>query len=344
MLNKLMVVDVSACVHTGDASEFFKDRMSFNVPVGGIHYLMRQVCNCLNLRDGLVLCFDSPSKKATISSSYKSGRPQKPIVYNQLELLYQELPRCGIACEKYRGYEADDIVDWAVQQWVDKVTEIQIVGNDHDLLHSVQNKVWFKSVSVKNSVVQRGNFEREADKTYTVFNTISAKKALCGCKSDTIPSIELENGMQGKELYDRFCKFLVEQKIFCSYENTTDPGLLIAFAKFSKLFTPKDLQTLQKRIRLVYPARCPEEVEILPVTREMVDWSRLYHFLAMVGDRDSLHSLGCSTSVTLTEEEKQRMYDRANRLKNGEYAADRNVPFYTPVLQELSFDIFEREV
>lgn len=342
----LIVIDVSACVHTGAASKFFKDRVSFNVPVGGIHFLMRQICNCLNLGIMFVLCFDSPSKKAASNSGYKAGRVPKPVVYNQLEFLYQELPKCSIVCEKHRGYEADDIVDWAVQQWVGKYESIQIVGNDHDLLHSVQNGVWFKSITPNCSVVLRGNFEEEADKTRTVFNTISAKKALCGCKSDSVPSIELENGMRGKELYDRFCKFLVDENILCSYKNTTDPNLLLVFAKRSGLFTSKDFMNLQRRVKLIYPAPCPDGVKITPNCDSRIDLTSLYRFLAMVGDKESLRGLGCRSSVTLTEEEKKCMYDMANRLKSGEYAADRNMPFgdSTPVLKEIGIDFFEREV
>lgn len=262
-----------------------------------------------------------------------------------MELLYQELPKCGIVCEKYQGYEADDIVDWAVQQYRKNYTEVQIVGNDHDLLHSVQDKVWFKSVNPNCSMVYRGNFETEADKSYTVFNTISAKKVLCGCHSDSIPSITLKNGMCGKELYDLFRKFLVDNNIFCSYANTTSPRLLLVFAKNSGVFTNEDFLELQRRIKLVYPSKCPDDVVIRPNQGRNIDISALYRFLSLVGDRDSLHSFGGSSFTHLTEEEKKRMYDLSNRLKTGEYAADKNIPFTpTPVLKSMSIDLFEREV
>lgn len=345
-MKRLQIFDVSACVHTGNSADYFYDRMSYGVPVGGIHYLMRQICNAYNNGDDFILCFDSPSKKGCSIAGYKSGRIAKPSVYAQLELLYERLPVCKICCEKYYGYEADDIIAWAVEQHKASYDEIQIVGNDHDLVHSVQDRVWFRSICPSSGPVYRSGFEETADSTYTMFNTISAKKVLVGCKSDSIPSITLQNGMRGKELYELFCKFIRICKIKVSYESTTNPELLRIFAKYSKCFTEKDLQLLDSRIDLVYPSTCPEEIIIQVNNSSSLSLAEMFRFLSMVNDWESLNSLGTKCNFPLLEEEKAILYNLARKLKSGEYAAEKNIPHSstTPVLKSMSFDLFEREV
>lgn len=343
-MNNLNVIDVSAVVYTGASSPRFSERTSFGYPVGGIHYLMRQLCVSLGSYDAVVLCFDSPTKKQELLSAYKEGRVRRPEVYSQLEFLYGGLMSCGIACEKYEGFEADDVADWAVKQNLGRYTEIVIVGNDYDLLHSVQSGVRFKSIRKGISCIYPANFEEFADPgSYTKFNTISAKKTLCGCKSDGVPALVLENGMKGLEIYNAFLTFLTEREICCTYANTANWKLLAVFAKNSGLFTGNDFRKLLERIQIIYPAECPEGVVIEPVTNRDVVQEKFAKFLTLVNDTDSLRCMSLKR-VQLSEDDKQQMFDRSKRLKTGEYAADNNLEHQPKVgIHSLSLDAFERE-
>lgn len=343
-MNNLNVIDVSAVVYTGATAPRFSERTSFGYPVGGIHYLMRQLSVSFGSYDATVLCFDSPTKKQELLATYKAGRVKRPDVYSQIEFVYESLLSCGIACEKYDGFEADDIVDWTVKQNLGKYTEIVIIGNDYDLLHSVQPGVRFKSIRRGVSCIFSANFEEFADPgSYTKFNTISAKKVLCGCKSDGVPAMVLENGMKGIEIYNAFLNFLKERKINCTYANTVNWKLLGVFAKNSGLFTPADFNEMLKRVELVYPAECPAGVEIEPVWYRNADQEKLRKFLTLVNDTDSLRCLALKR-VQLGEADKQLLFDKSNRLKTGEYAADNNLEHQPKVgVHSLSLNAFEKE-
>lgn len=342
-MNTLNVIDVSALVYCGNMSQHFADKSNYGFSVGGIGYLMRQVATSIALGDDVVLCFDSPSFRKKLFGDYKSGRVHKPDVYSQIEFAYDSLMSCGFRCEKYDGYEADDIVSWAVNTLHESYVETVIIGNDHDLCHSVQPGVRFKSIAPGSSCVYVGNFEQSVDKTFTKFNTISAKKAICGCSSDKIPAIRLQCGISSTELYDRFLAFFKEWDFPYTYEVTTDPRYLIAFANSSGLFTDEEKKELILRIRLVFPAGCPEDIKIQPATAKSFNGGRMARFLTMIADYDSLRCLGLR-KTELTEDDKQTLRDLGRKLSSGEYAADRNLEIdKTVVTRTLELSSFTKE-
>lgn len=343
-MNNLNIIDVSALVHTGHTSDFFSEKLSYNVPVGGLHYLMRQVCVTLVKMDYLVLCFDSPTTKNDLVPTYKTGRVRSPAVYNQIELAYNALASTGIVCEKHDGFEADDIIDWAVAQNYKKFTETVIIGNDQDLAHSVRPSVRFKSIKRGVPCVYCGNFTETAEPgKFIRFNTISAYKALCGCKSDKVPALKISSGVSGDELYRRFIKFIEENSISFTYENTTNPKLLVLFAQRSGLFNQEDVKELIKHIAVVYPSSCPSGVEIKPTNANGVDYTKLAKFCTLIGDSESLNSLQMPRTH-LTDADKQMMYNIAKQLNSGVYAADRNLENQEPVpVQTLDLHSFTRE-
>ena len=339
-MNSLNVIDVSALVYVGSTSEWFRERSNFGFPVGGIHFLLRQLCVSFVSSDSVVLCFDSPSFRSDLLTGYKAGRVHNPTVYSQLEFLYDGLMGCGIQCEKYDQYEADDIVSWAVEQNKGKYNEIVIVGNDHDLCHNVQNDVRFKSIDASSSFVHQGNFEENVDRTYTKFNTISAKKALCGCRSDSIPAMTLENGMEGSEVYQQYCDFLNEKQCY-DWQNTSRWELLWYFARNQPYFSENDLKNLETRLNLTFPSACPEGVTVKPITWFDVNQEKFFKFLTMVNDYDSLKCFGAQR-VQLSEDDKQMLRERAKSLANGEYAADKNLEADTKI-ETMNLDFFTKE-
>lgn len=339
-MNNLNVIDVSALVYTGTASKFFADKSNFGYPVGGIHYFMRQLCCTFLDMDSAVLCFDSPSFRSGLLSEYKSGRVKSPAVYSQIEFLYESLMQCGLQCEKYDEYEADDLVSWAVAQNKDNFSEIVIIGNDHDLCHNVQPGVRFKSIARDCGFIYEGNFEDSVDSSHTKFNTISAKKALTGCKSDKIPGMVLEDGRTGAEVYSQFCKFL-DSKGCYDWPNTSSWKLLWVWASRVGGFSSADLEILRRQMNLAFPSDCPEGVRLLPIAQPDIVPERMARFLTMINDYDSLKSLGLRR-ITLTEDDKQLLRSKAKGLASGEFAADRNLEMSNSI-QCQDLDFFTKE-
>lgn len=340
----LSVIDVSALVHTAEHVDIYRERSYYGYPVGGIHFLMRQICTKVLLANDFVLCFDSPTFRKGLLSKYKSGREHSPAVISQLESLYEGLSSCGIRCEKFDGYEADDVVDWAVQQNLKDYSEILIVGNDYDLCHSVQSKVRFTTINRGMNNIFRGNFEHSIEKgRHVLFNTISAYKVMCGCHSDKIPAMKLANGMGGYRLYCAFVDWAKGSGIPLTYANTTDPRFLMLFAKNSGLFDDGDVEELLNRIKLVYPAACPDGVKIVPNSYYGLDKDKLCQFLTIYNDYDSIKCLG-GKKAFLSEEAKQMLRDKGRSLTTGEFAADKNIEQRAGVSDTLMrLDAFSKE-
>ena len=73
-----------------------------------------------------------------------------------------------------------------MQQNVDNYLEIEICGNDHDLLHNVQRNVMFRSISSNTTSVYMVNFEKAIEKGKTILlqHNLSLQSFLSGCNSD----------------------------------------------------------------------------------------------------------------------------------------------------------------
>jgi 5'-3' exonuclease len=279
-----------------------------------------------------------------MNPDYKSGRQRSPEVIGQIETIYDGMLGCGIRCEKYDGFEADDIVDWAVRDCVGKYDDIVIVGNDYDLCHSIQPGVRFKSIVPGVGCIHPGNFVESVEIGETIkFNTISAYKAFCGCSSDKIKGIKLSNGMKGKQIYYEFVKWLSQREDGNNYWITSFWKTPLVFANTSGLFTPEEFQVLYDNVKLVYPAEKPEGVEIKPVFFDDVNKEKFYKFLTLYGDQDSLNSLGAKRAF-VSEEDKQMLREKSSKLSSGEFAADRNLQHQSRVATKtLDLDSFIRE-
>ena len=320
----LKILDVSALVHTGASA--FGDRQFYGYPVGGIHYLMRYVSTALLYRDDLALCFDSPSFRLQLQGNYKSGRVHNAPVISQIETLYENLSACGIKCLKYDGYEADDIIYWISSAYCKVYDEIEIIGNDHDLCHSVRNGVSFKACRSGMNNVNCGNFETAIIQCVKIpFNTISAYKVFCGCPSDSIPAMSMLNGMSSAKVYAEYLKFLEENDVMHPYEYVTSKSLPTYFAEKSGLFTESEIKEVEKRVELVYPANKPDNIDLTKAVTSVfdVDVNAIAHFLALYGDKDSLACF--DTKPKITEYDKQIVRDKVKLLSSGSFAVDHSI-------------------
>ena len=324
MLSQLVIIDASACVYTGMTSPKHRDRTYYKYAVGGLHYLFRYITTNLARKNDIIVAFDSRSFRNDLIDGYKAGRSHDKRVHSQLELAYKYLTSSNIACYKYDGYEADDIIYWAVQQNVGKYYEIEIYGNDKDLLHNIQDTVSFKSIRADMNSVYMINYEKSIEKGKTIrFNTISAYKVFCGCKSDKIPSLSLQCGLRGEQIYKKYLEFLDKEKIPSIYKVITNSKLVNLFASLSGLFTKDEQLEVYNRVNLIYPATCPSGIEVVgkginAVNKDVFNWT-----LSLFNDYESIFCMKYN-KIALSNDDIALLKDYSNQILTGAYEVDRN--------------------
>lgn len=340
-MNELVVFDVSPMVYVGGSH---KDEF-WGYPVGGIKYFLNRLAVALAGRDFVVPCFDSPSFRSDLYPEYKKGREKRPEIYSQIETLYEGLQQCGIRCEKYDGYEADDVVEWAVAQNVDKfIRGVTIYCNDNDLCHSIRNGVVLHTVNESMNDITPSNFEYGIYNGKRIpYNTISAYKVFCGCKSDGIPVLNLECGLGGYALFQKWCEIVSSAYPLSNRAIGANPAMVRVFANSSGIFTEEEKAEVEKRIKLIYPADVPEGVRIEPTSWNDVNKDALAKFMSLYGAGDALRCLSLRR-CELTENDKTLLSSKAKALRTGAYAADKNLEFNTKGVRSnvIDLDAFTR--
>lgn len=326
-MKNLYIFDISGIVYygtTGFGKIGANDNCYKGFQIGGIKTLMSRLAVALADRNDVVLAFDAHSFRKDLLGDYKSDRTPNRYVSAQIDLLYDYLAKAGINCYKIDGYEADDIIAWAVQRNKNNYANTIIYSNDHDIAHNVQKNVMLKPIDTKGIIITESQFQRALSTTDDIrFNTISAYKVFCGCKSDHIPKIKVSGGFVPVTIYKRFLRFLDENNLK-SYEAMTSPKVLAVFTNTVGLFDEADKREIFNRIHLIYPAERPEEIEIKPTVAECVDRDVLGFLLAMCRDNASARMLGCK-NFSVPEDLNQRVQSLATLLKTGAYSVDRNL-------------------
>jgi hypothetical protein len=89
--------------------------------------------------------------------------------------------------------------------------------------------------------------------------------------------------------------------------------------------TDKDLQELELRCKIIFPAQKPSDVSIVADRYRKLDRDLLIDFLSFVNDYDSLKRIPASKHA-LRENQKKELSDRNKALTSGTFAVDRNFP------------------
>lgn len=335
-MNELMVYDVSPIVYYGGSHR--EDYWGY--PVGGIRCLLNRLAVAFGSGDHVILCFDSPSFRVNKNLNYKNGRERRPAIFSQIETLYDGLQSCGIRCEKYNGYEADDLVEWAVAQNVDKyIRGVTIHGNDMDLCHSIRNGVCLSTLDSGLNDITPANFETGIYRgEHIPYNTISAYKVFCGDRSDKIPVLKTEKGYSPKQLYDTWCRVMERYGSLGNRSIGPNPEMIELFATKTNLFSEKDIDEIRRRVELIYPAEVPEGVVLEPVQWSDVNKEALTCFMSKYGAKDALKCLGLR-GYGLTDKEKDELRERGHALRTGAYAADHNLEFQTESVKSTLIDL-----
>lgn len=321
----LHLIDVSALLHFGMNSSRYKDKTSYTYNVGGIHKVMRHIAIAIANNDDFILAFDSSSNfRKQLMPDYKSGRIPNKFVISQAELLWEHLPSAGITCYKFDGYEGDDIINWCTSI-APNYNNVYIHANDKDLIHNVRSNIVFHSITDSVNNVTAGNFPFAIEKGVQVpFNFVSIRKVLTGCSSDKIAAFRSDAGHTGAEIFDWYLKALNYKQVPMIYENTTSKELFLKCMQALPGITERDLQELQTRIKVIFPADAPEDFVVEPTVSRKVNKENLSKFLSFVNDFETIKALRLYRT-DLNEEERRILKDRQSKLLNGAFAVDRGM-------------------
>lgn len=328
----LNILDVSAFIYTGMMSEYFNKETSCNYPVGGIHYLNKYIINSLLCIDDVILVFDSKNNfRKSISSEYKGNRNINHAVVSQIKSVYEDLQECNFNCYCIDGYEGDDLINWAVNDNVDKFNSIQILGNDRDLIHNVRNGVSFKPIRSDMNIVSYTNFPNAIYKDKEiVFNTINAYKVFCGCPSDNVKPFVAESGVNGSVLYNAFCNLIKSGKVGATYEITSSKVFLRNFINALSELTSKDKEDLESRIDIIFPADNVKGYTFASDSMSTINKEAFYKYLSYYNDYKGLKALGVRKE-TLSDSDKNELFRKAKQLQDGSFAVDNDLEVHEEV-------------
>lgn len=324
-MKNLHIFDVSGVVYYGTTGSVANSSagMFRKFPIAGIKPLMTRLSMTLAEGDDVLLAFDGGTFRKELLPTYKGNREPNRSVGAQIDFLYDQLAKAGIPVVRVDGYEADDVIYWAVCENINKYDAITIHSNDHDVAHNVQCKVSMKPFSRDDAIITNANFEYTVQRGKKVrFNTISAYKVFTGCSSDNIPSFKI-SGRRGSMLYSDFLDFLDKNKLF-RYEVVSSYKTLAIFINSCGLFSDTEKEVLYDRIRLVFPAEKPEGVVLSPVGKDSLDLVAISEILLMCRERTSVKNLGV-TPFDLPNSFLQLLDSYSQNLNSGAYSVDRDL-------------------
>lgn len=325
-MRSLFIFDVSGLVYygtTGNASD--RAMSSFRkFPIGGIKTLMTRLSMALAEEGDVALAFDSRSFRKDLLGTYKGDRMPNRSVNAQLDFLYDQLAKAGLPVLKCEGFEADDIINWIVTQYVTSYERIVIYSNDHDVAHNVQGKVVMKPFSRTDAVITKDNFEYTVQKGKRVmFNTISAYKVFFGCSSDCIPAFK-SSEYTTESLYRCFTKFLTEHRLTASYDAMVSKKALAIYVNTCGYFSDAERTEIYKRINLVYPAEKPDDFRADVVNLGSVDKHVFSEILVMCHDYHSLSNIGMKP-FKLSDDFLSLLDSYSQNFTSGAYSVDHNL-------------------
>lgn len=255
----LSIIDGDALIHSGTKASFSKDANYHGFPTGGLYRLLRELSSRRKNGDHVIVCFDSKTNRRELLPEYKGTRGKNPSVYLQKDTIIPMLRKIGIDVLQRYGYEADDLIYHACRQNYDSFEQINIIGNDFDLLYTLDSdvKVCYRSSNGKSPDIHAGNYNVVINgavqrfKCKIPFGAISAYKVFNGDVSDSIPAITEDTELNIK-LLAAACKLSMVRNDTALPIKLVEKAEILEVVKHS-FFNILDREVLAKRINVVYP-------------------------------------------------------------------------------------------
>lgn len=321
----LKIYDASWLLHFGSNSRRYKDFSYAGYSLGGLKYLVKNVCFDMAYDQDVIVCFDSKTNKSSAVEGYKKHRPFQAHILSQANFAYNMLSKAGVTCLKEDGTEADDLIASCVAKFKSQYKQIIIVSNDKDLTHNVTQNVSVEATSSDGLDVNIDNFSNVLSKnTFVKANTVSAYKVFTGDASDGIPTFKSENGIRGVLLYEDFIDEIQQIETDNHTSDTwSTSAILQLYIDCNEDLTESDRSKLASRMNVIFPTIV--DLSDNPSNRSNFDGVNLAKLLTLVKELEILGYLELTESK-LSQEEFNSFRAAAATLRNGTFAVDNDCP------------------
>ena len=138
-----------------------------------------------------IFCSDrTPTVKQIMYTGYKASRSHSPEIERAKRTLEMCLEYCGYDVYYDDGYEADDFVYDVVRKLSSKYEHVYVHTGDADLYCLVSKKVSIAKTLTNTKEVNLYNYSEMCERNnYILYNTVTIRKILYGCRSDEIPGL-----------------------------------------------------------------------------------------------------------------------------------------------------------
>ena len=189
MKERLIIVDISSFIFRA----FYAVRPLHSpngTPVNAVHGVLSMLLKLFSdySPSHIFIAKDTGDKtfRSDLYPEYKANRQQPPEdLIPQFDVLYKILDGLNIPQVSIKGYEADDVIGTAAQQWKDDFKEILIASGDKDLMQLITGNV--KMVDTMKNIVYHANEVQE--KMGVQPQQMVDYLAIVGDKSDNVPGL-----------------------------------------------------------------------------------------------------------------------------------------------------------
>lgn len=268
----LKIYDVSPLIYAGQLGlaksgyNALANTASNGVPIGGLRYALRRCITDLYRGNDVLFVFDSKTDKNKLYDGYKSNRTRNPEVYVQ-QMMFEDVVRgSNLPYLKMDGYEADDLVAYAMSKLKFKYSHISIVTSDMDLAGNLcVPYAQLEGASSNIPTITKDNFETTVKSNQIIaYNTILPYFMFYGKPSNNVKGFKDKN--TNTELMKSFMSFCDEENIPAG-----NRSLLNTFAKWLQQcnqdgsLSNETIAELLARAEYIYPKQVkvdlPLEVE-----------------------------------------------------------------------------------
>lgn len=316
MRSYLRIFDVSPMLyagHMGQVKNAFSastNMLSNGIPIGGIRYTLRRAISDIFQGYDVLFCFDSKTDKTKYYKDYKSNRSKNPDIYIQQLMLEDAVKGCGLPYLKKDGYEADDLVAYAIPK-VLNYPHIEIVTSDMDLsANLICENISLVGASSAIPTINISNFEQTVKGNAVIaYNTILPYYMFFGKPSNNVKAYR--DSATNRTLYVQFINFCNENGILTGKRSTKT-----AFAKWmwscleAGTLSKDDAEELLNRMNFIYPKDLQEPLDVNTGDCETrMNLQKLSFFLKVFNLDTVLSSFGLSDYIMQTKTKEVFNYE-----------------------------------
>lgn len=296
----LKIYDVSPLIYAGQLGlskggyTALANTASNGIPVGGLRYALRRCITDMFRGNDVLFVFDSKTDKNQYFDGYKSNRTRNPEIYVQ-QMIFEDIIRgCNLPYLKKDGYEADDLVAYAMSKIKFQYNHIMIVTSDMDLAGNLcvpGAEIEGSSSNVPS--ITKDNFETTVKSNQLIeYNLILPYFIFFGKPSNNVKAFR-DKATNVKLLQD-FKEFCISKGIAEGNRSLLNTfAQWLQFCNQNQTLSNDDIVELLNRTKFIYPKPLADAIPFdTEQCRDKVNKERLAFFLktlnldSMINDFD----------------------------------------------------------